>query len=47
MCVCVCVCESCLDTYISAATWPTQTKILGSALGNIFAVPNVIWVKFS
>ena len=35
-CVCVCVCVSvclgdCLDKYVSAATWPLQTKISGSA----------------
>ena len=34
-CVCVCVCVrrggGCLDKYISAATWPLQTKIPGSA----------------
>ena len=33
MCVCVCVCGSCLNKYISAATWPSQTKILGSTPG--------------
>ena len=33
VCVCVCVCGSCLDKYISAATWPSQTKISGSTPG--------------
>ena len=26
ICVCVCVCEGYLDKYISATTWPLQTK---------------------
>ena len=36
VCVCVCVyvcmyvCGGCLNKYISAATWPLQTKIPGS-----------------
>ena len=31
MCIYVCV-WGCLDKYISIATWPSQTKIPGSAL---------------
>ena len=33
VCVCVCVCGSCIDKYISAATWPSQTKIPSSTPG--------------
>ena len=38
MCVCVCVCvcvEGYLDTYVSAATWPSKTKISSSAPGYV------------
>ena len=34
----ICVCEACLDRYISIATWPSQTNILGSALHTLYNI---------
>ena len=40
MCIYVCV-WGCLDKYISVATWPPQTKIPGSAPGQMGLVETV------